>query len=90
MKPIFEVVYHPDVPRKDLPKISFPTRERIRKAIEAKLLAAPEEFGEPLRRTLKGYWKLRVGNYRVIYKVNGRTVLVLRIGHRSEIYKRLS
>lgn len=82
----YEIVYHPGIP-KDLARISFPDKQRIRKSIEAKLLSAPEEFGEPLRRTLKGYWKLRVGDYRVIYKVSGKTVLVLRIGHRSEVYK---
>ena len=84
----FEVIYHPDVSRKDLPKISQDIREKIRKAIEVKLRAAPEEFGEPLRRTLKGYWKLRVGDWRVIYKVDGKTVVVLRIGHRREVYER--
>lgn len=86
MKAVFAVSYHPDVPRKDMPKIGDPVRARIRKAIEAKLFSAPEEFGDPLRRTLKGYWKLRVGDYRIIYKVTGRTVLIFRIGHRSEVY----
>ena len=83
----FEVIYHPDVPRKDLPKISEDIKRRIKRSIEVKLTSAPEEFGEPLRRTLKGYWKLRVGDYRVIYKITGKTVIVLRIGHRREIYK---
>ncbi len=50
-------------------------------------MRAPQEFGEPLRRTLKGYWKLRVGDYRVIYKVIETTVLILRIGHRREVYE---
>ncbi len=90
MRQAFQVVYHPDVQRKDLSRISYPDRLKIRKAIEAKLFTNPEKFGEPLRRTLKGYWKLRVGDYRVIFKVVGSTVHVLRIGHRSEIYKRLS
>ncbi len=83
----FELVYHPDISRKDLPRISEDIKQKIRRAIEAKLTFAPEEFGEPLRRTLKGYWKLRVGDYRVIYKITGRTVMVLRIGHRREIYE---
>jgi len=90
VKRIFEVSYHPQVSRKDIPRISYPVRENVRKAIEAKLFTAPEKFGEPLRRTLKGYWKLRVGDYRVIYKITGKTVLILRIGHRSEIYKQSS
>ncbi len=84
----YEVVYHPNVQSKDIPKLAAPLRERIRKAIEMKLFMAPEQFGEPLRRTLKGYWKLRVGDNRVIYKVKGKTVLILRVGHRSEIYKK--
>ena len=84
----FEVIYHPDVLRKDLPKISHDVRDKIRKAIEVKLTTAPEEFGEPLRRTLKGYWKLRAGDWRVIYKVEAKTVVILRIGHRSEVYGR--
>lgn len=88
MAPSFEVVYHPDVRRNDLPRISSSTKERIRKSIETKLTIAPQEFGEPLRRTLKGYWKLRVGDYRVVYKIEERTVLIFRIGHRREIYDR--
>ena len=86
MKSDFEVIYHPDVVAKDLPKISHDIKERIRRSIEAKLTSAPEEFGDPLRRTLKGYWKLRVGDYRVIYKIAAKTVIVFRIGHRREIY----
>lgn len=87
MKDSFEVIYHPDVAAKDLPKISGDIKQRIRTAIETKLTRSPQEFGEPLRRTLKGYWKLRVGDYRVIYKITARVVTILRIGHRREIYQ---
>ncbi|MEW6096323.1 MAG: type II toxin-antitoxin system RelE/ParE family toxin, partial [bacterium] len=41
---------------------------RIRKAIEQRLATDPVKYGEPLRRSLQGYRKLRVGDYRVIYK----------------------
>jgi mRNA interferase RelE/StbE len=37
---------------------------------------------------LKGYWKLRVGDWRVIYKIQCKTLTILRIGHRREIYGR--
>ena len=84
--PLFEIVYHPDVPAKDLPRISEDWRQKIRKSIETKLTYGPGEFGEPLRRTMKGYWKLRVGDYRVIYKISGRNVTIFRIGHRREVY----
>jgi mRNA interferase RelE/StbE len=84
----FEILYHPDVSRRDLPRISNDHKQRIKRSIEAKLASAPEEFGEPLRRTLKGYWKLRVGDYRIVYKVTGKRVIILRIGHRREIYNK--
>lgn len=88
MNPAFEIIYHPDVAAKDLPKIASDIKSRIKKSIEEKLRSAPQEFGAPLRRTLKGYWKLRVGDYRVIYKIEGRTVIVFRIGHRREVYEK--
>jgi len=88
VKSSFSILYHPDVPTKDLPRISKDIQHRIKKAIENKLTLLPEEFGEPLRRTLKGYWKLRMGDYRVIYKITGHTVIILRIGHRREVYEK--
>ena len=88
MIPRFEIIYHPDIPRRDLPRISSDNKQRIQRSIEVKLTSAPEEFGEPLRRTLKGYWKLRVGDFRVIYKIIGKTVIILRIGHRREVYEK--
>lgn len=88
MASLFQIIYHPEVLRKDLPKISAEIKQRIQKAVEGKLTLSPQEFGEPLRRTLRGYWKLRVGDYRVIYKIDGKNVMVLRMGHRREIYDR--
>jgi len=87
MEPQFEIVYHPDVPQKHLPRIAAGEKHRIQQAIEQKLTRFPHEFGAPLRHTLKGYWKLRVGDWRVIYKIQGRTITILRIGHRREIYE---
>jgi len=48
----------------------------------------PVRFGVPLRRTLKGLMKLRVGNYRIIYSIQKKTVVVsiIKIGHRREVY----
>lgn len=60
---------------------------RIREAIETRLLTAPQEYGEPLRRTLKGYWKLRIGDYRVVFRVQDANILILGIIHRKEVYQ---
>jgi len=63
-------------------------REIIKKAIEKKLTVDPIAFGKPLRYSLKGYRRLRVGDYRVIYKIIEDRVLVLiiDIDHRKDIY----
>ena len=85
MQPHFEILYHPDVPAKDLPRISAADKQRIRRAIEQKLAFFPQEFGEPLRHTLKGYWKLRVGDWRVIYKIHSQMITIFRIALTSLI-----
>lgn len=64
-------------------------REIIRKAIEKKLTVDPIAFGKPLRYSLKGYRRLRVGDYHVIYKIlqDRVIVLVIDIDHRKDIYE---
>jgi len=45
----------------------------------------------PLRGNLSGFYKLRVGDYRVIYKLfrNEKLLLVYALGHRSTVYRDL-
>ncbi|WHZ29084.1 MAG: hypothetical protein OJF51_003884 [Nitrospira sp.] len=38
------------------------------------LTRTSHQYGTPLRKTLRGYWKLRVGDYRVVYKIEGDEV----------------
>jgi mRNA interferase RelE/StbE len=83
----YAVSYHHLVKSEDLPKLDNTAKARIRRAIETRLMVAPEEYGEPLRRTLKGYWKLRVGDYRVVFTVEGDRIIILGIRHRRDIYK---
>jgi len=83
----FTVNYHPDVKEVDLPRINVKMRERIRKAIESRLMTAPQEYGLPLRKSLRGYWKLRVGEYRIVFKIEGEIVYILGIRHRKSIYE---
>ena len=83
----FEVVYHEKVVRDDIPNITSSWRTRVRNAIEEKLTISPDFFGKPLRRSLKGYRKLRVGEYRVVFRIQGTKVLILAILHRSIVYR---
>lgn len=82
----FLVIYHTDVKKQDIPKLNGDVRDRIRKAIETRLMIAPHDYGEPLRKTLRGYWKMRVGDYRVVFRVDGEAILVLGICHRKDVY----
>ena len=59
-------------------------RERVAK------LDDPRSLGKPLQETRLGeFWRYRVGDYRLICKIQDEVliVLVLRIGHRKEIYR---
>ncbi len=79
--------YHPSVKTEGIIKLDKRMAARIREAIETRLLTAPQEYGEPLRRTLKGYWKLRIGDYRVVFRVQDANILILGIIHRKEVYQ---
>ncbi len=73
----------------DLKSISKADKQRIRRAIETKLASNPIEFGKPLQYSLKGLRRLRVGDYRLIFQIKPeqKIVLVVKIGHRREIYE---
>jgi mRNA interferase RelE/StbE len=85
----FTLRYHPDVRRVDLPLLDERAKGRIRRAIEERLCLSPERYGEPLRKTLKGYWKLRVGDYRVVFKIKGKEVWILGVAHRRDAYQKM-
>ncbi len=82
----FELRYHPDVYSNDIPLLDVKFRTRIKNAIESRLMTAPHLYGEPLRKTLRGYWKLKVGDYRVAFKIVDKEVWVLGIIHRKRVY----
>jgi mRNA interferase RelE/StbE len=50
----------------------------------------PREIGKALKGVLKAYWRYRVGDYRIICRIEDKrmTVLVVQIDHRSVVYKR--
>jgi mRNA interferase RelE/StbE len=85
----FTLRYHPAVRNEDLPLIDEKTKTRIRKAIETRLQTAPHQYGKPLRKTLKGYWKLRVGDYRIVFKIVESEVWILGIRHRKSVYSEI-
>ena len=71
----------------DLRRLDRAVAERILRAIEQRL-ADPGRGGSPLSGEFAGLFRLRIGDHRVIYAKGARGFLVLRIGHRAEVYRR--
>lgn len=49
-------------------------------------MSRPEVYGRPFRRSLKEYRKLRVGGYRIIFRIEGSQVNIFVIQHLSTVY----
>ncbi|MFN0116890.1 MAG: type II toxin-antitoxin system RelE family toxin [Elusimicrobiota bacterium] len=81
----FQVLYHPHISR-DIKRISHEMHSRIETMLSTKLLIAPEIYGKPLSGSLGGYWKLRVGNYRIVFKIVKNEIWILAIVHRKSVY----
>lgn len=85
---MFEIQLRQEVIDTDLPRIDIVWQKKIKHAIAAKLSTQPQFYSKPLRRALKGYRKLRVGDYRVIFSIDKNTVKIFAIQHRSVVYNK--
>ena len=70
----------------DLRRLDKPTARRVLDKLEHALSASPDA-GTPLVGEFRGLFRYRVGDYRVIYTKTSEGVLVLRIGHRKNVYR---
>jgi len=72
----------------DLDKMSQVVRMRILKKIQWLGANLEKIFPLPLTGQWSGFYKLRVGDYRVIYEfdIENQLIFITRIGHRREIY----
>jgi mRNA interferase RelE/StbE len=85
-----EIEWHPDA-AKELAALDVAVQRRIVRTLKEKVLQASDPVLEPYHGDLKGFHKLRIGPYRLVCRVQGReqrTLLVLVVGHRSEVYLR--
>lgn len=83
----YSITLHSLVTARDIPTLDLFWRHEIRDAIRGKLTTYPQTFGKPLRQVLVGCWALRVGDYRVVYKIEKKTVHIIAIAHRSSKYR---
>ena len=84
---MYKVVYLEQV-EEDLKKLDKPVIRKILDRIEKYLVQDPKGLGKPLKGEFQGYWRYRWGDYRVIYKISEKEILiiVLRIAHRKSVY----
>ena len=75
---------------KDLDDLPTPVRRRIRTLIDG-LATDPRPHGAQTMTGLEETYRIRVGDYRVVYAVNDaeQSVIIGRVGHRRDVYRRL-
>jgi len=90
---MWKIKIHKYVLKKDFKKIDSYNQLKILRAIKKKLAKDPKNYGVPLRGKFKGYWKLRVEDFRVVYKIieSQILVLVIKVGIRkdAQVYREL-
>lgn len=87
---VWGVTYHPDV-QKDLDLLGAVAANRILEVIDERIInGEPDKSGKPLRASLAGCRRIRAGDTRIVYRVDGRAiqVLIVAVGARrdEEVY----
>lgn len=89
---MWAIKFHPLVLTEDFKKIDPYSQKQIIKQIAKKLSIAPGSYGKALSGDLHGYRRLRIADYRVIYRIleDRVEVLVIKIGIRRdfEVYEK--
>lgn len=83
---LYNIEYLLKVISDDIPALPKIAKKQIKRAIEERLAVDPIGFGKPLRYSLKGLRRLRVGDYRVVYQIEDNTVIISAIKHRKDVY----
>lgn len=80
-----------DFAERQLRKLDRPVRDRLLGYLDDRIEGCknPRHFGEPLKGEMAGLWRYRVGDYRIICKLEDKRLVVvaLAVGHRREIYR---
>jgi len=78
--------------RKQLKRFDPLVRKRIVSFMGERVATSidPRSLGEPLAGEWKGLWRYRVGDFRIICKIEAEKVVVqvVKVGHRSSVYER--
>ncbi len=83
----YQILWHKDAVQ-DLKKIDRKIALSIISKVEKYLARDPIKLGMPLKGNFKGFFRYRIGKFRVIYTIqeNHLLILVLKVGKRDEVY----
>ena len=81
----YNITYKNSVKR-DLKKLSKAEARKVLDQLERDLSKKPDKY-PALKGDFAGLRKYRVGDYRVIFAILDKDVLILRIGHRKDVYR---
>jgi len=80
-----------DSAKQDLEKLDKPVQRRIAAFLQSRLVSLddPRQLGKSLQGQYAGYWRYRVGDYRLIchFENEELIILVVEIGHRKDVYR---
>jgi mRNA interferase RelE/StbE len=84
----FKVEYNQIVITEHFPLLPKRIQQMIISAIEERVAVDPVGLGKPLQYSWKGHRRLRVSNYRIIYRVDleKKIVTIVAIDHRKDVY----
>jgi mRNA interferase RelE/StbE len=89
LQPLWRVEFLAEAGR-ELRKLGATPERLILKYLRERIATAedPRRFGHPLTGDLKGFWRYRVGDYRIVASIEDDRfiVLVVTVGHRREVY----
>jgi len=71
---------------RDIEKLDVSIKKRIGESLKS-FLANPFYFARKLSNPKIGTYRFRIGDYRVIFDIVDDSIVILRVGHRSSIYK---
>jgi mRNA interferase RelE/StbE len=71
----------------DLEALDYKTAEKIVLKVESYLIHNPKGLGKPLSHEYSGLYRYRFGDYRVIYEIKSEEVIIVKVGHRKDVYE---
>ena len=73
---------------KDIQGLERTVKDKIGKTLR-RYAEDPLRYAEKLTDPRLGTYRFRIGVYRVIFDIEGKHIVILRVGHRKDIYRRL-